>query len=70
LRHLPPRQEVAHAYADHSKAHRIFGTGTATSLEDGLTRMANWARGAGIRKSRKFENIEIERGLPAVWLEN
>ena len=69
LRHLPPRQEVVHAYADHSKAHRVFGTGATTSLEDGLSRMAAWARGTGIRKSQKFRNIEIERGLPAVWLE-
>lgn len=68
LRHLPARQEVVHAYADHSKARRVFGMGPRVSLSDGLQRMAAWARKAGIRKSQRFENIEIERGLPASWL--
>lgn len=70
LRHLPARQEVVHAYADHSKARRVFGMGPRVSLREGLDRMATWAKGAGIRKSQRFENIEIERGLPAVWKED
>ena len=70
LRHLPARQEVVHAYADHSKARRIFEIDSLVSLEEGLGRMATWARKAGIRKSHRFENIELERGLPAVWLED
>ena len=70
LRHLPARQEVVHAYADHSKARRVFGIGSLVSLEEGLGRMAAWARKAGIRKSQKFENVEVDRGLPAVWLED
>lgn len=70
LRHLPARQEVVHAYADHSKAHRVFGMGPRVHLQDGLSRMAQWARKAGIRKSKRFENIEIDRGLPATWQED
>ena len=70
LRHLPARQEVVHAYADHSRARRVFGIGPRVALRDGLRRMAIWARTTGIRKSRRFENIEIERGLPAVWRED
>jgi UDP-glucose 4-epimerase len=70
LRHLPARQEVVHAYADHTKARRVFGMGPRVSLVDGLGRMAAWARGAGIRKSQRFENIEIDRGLPAIWKED
>lgn len=70
LRHLPARQEVVHAYADHSKARRIFGLGPRVSLQDGLGRMAVWAQKAGIRKSQRFKNIEIDRGLPAVWQED
>ena len=70
LRHLPARQEVVHAYADHSKARRVFGLGPRDSLQDGLGRMAEWARKAGIRKSQRFENIEIDRGLPAIWQED
>jgi UDP-glucose 4-epimerase len=39
-------------------------------LFEGLKKMADWARKAGIRKSPKFENIEILEKLPAVWLED
>ena len=69
LRHLPARQEVVHAYADHAKARRVFGIDSLVSLEEGLGHMASWALKAGIRKSQRFENIELERGLPAIWLE-
>ncbi len=69
IRHVEERTEVKHAWADHGKAERVFGHQGTTPLEDGLARMARWARSAGVRKSRKFEAIEIERGLPPVWLE-
>jgi UDP-glucose 4-epimerase len=70
LRHLPARQEVVHAWADHSKARRVFGIESLVSLEEGLGRMAAWATKTGIRKSQRFGKVEIERGLPAVWLED
>jgi hypothetical protein len=31
--------------------------------------MAEWARVAGARKTRRFENIEIKEKLPPIWLE-
>lgn len=67
LRHLEARNEVVHAYADHSKAKRVFGEGEQTSLEEGLKRMAKWAVKAGSRESSRFENIEIEHKLPPSW---
>jgi UDP-glucose 4-epimerase len=71
LRHLPARNEVMHAYSDHSKAKRIFKIedNSFTSLRDGLQRMADWAKKVGARKSSHFDNIEITEKLPAVWLE-
>jgi UDP-glucose 4-epimerase len=69
VEYLPARQEVAHAYADHSKAIRVFGKSANTSLEDGLARMASWARQAGVRKTSRFSNIEINEKLPSSWLE-
>ncbi len=69
IRYLPARNEVLHAYSDHSKAHRVFGNQPQTSLKDGLQQMWNWAQTAGIRSSQKFEGIEIERNLPSFWLE-
>jgi len=70
IRHLPPRNEVVHAYADHSKAQRIFSIGSGTTLEEGIARMAAWAKQAGIRTSEKFKNIEIQEKLPSFWLED
>lgn len=69
LIYLPPRNEVKHAYSDHSKAKRIFKDYKNTSLQDGLAAMAAWAKITGIKKSQKFENIEITEKLPAFWLE-
>ncbi|MFN8278610.1 MAG: NAD-dependent epimerase/dehydratase family protein [Chitinophagales bacterium] len=70
LRYLEARNEVVHAYSDHSKARRVFGTGTSTTLRDGLNKMSGWALKTGIKKSSKFENIEILEKLPKFWLED
>jgi UDP-glucose 4-epimerase len=69
LRHLPSRNEVMHAYSDHSKMRKYFGVNdNNTSLEEGLKLMAAWVRKAGSRSSFKFENIEILEKLPPSWL--
>lgn len=69
IRHLEARNEVKHAFADHSKASRILGDNSHTDLEEGLQKMADWAKQTGVKKSKKFENIEISQKLPKVWLE-
>jgi UDP-glucose 4-epimerase len=68
IKHLDPRNEVQHAYSDHGKAQRVFGPTTPVTLEEGLARMAQWVRQAGPRSSREFEAIEIEKGLPSMWV--
>lgn len=70
IRHLPARNEVIHAHADHSKVKRVLGDHPLTSLEEGLCRMAAWAKNAGVRKSKKFSDIEIMEKLPPIWLED
>lgn len=67
VRHVEARNEVVHAWSDHAKAHRVFGRGTATPLEEGLARMAEWARRTGARESKPFGHIEIEEKLPPFW---
>ncbi len=69
LRFLEKRNEVEHAYADHSKAKEVFNIKDYVSLEEGLSRMAAWAKTVGARKSTKFDNIEITEKLPPLWLE-
>ncbi len=70
LRHVEARNEVQHAYSDHSKAHRVFGGQARFSLDEGLRRMAEWAKQTGIRKGERFKAIEITEKLPPVWLED
>lgn len=65
--HLPPRREVYAAYCDHAKARRVFGVSAATSLHEGLARMASWARKAGVRTSKPFDRVEVARNLPKHW---
>jgi UDP-glucose 4-epimerase len=70
VRHLPPRQEVLHAFADHEKARRVFNVRPPVPLREGLGRMAAWAKEVGPRESTKFSATEVSRGLPSVWLES
>jgi UDP-glucose 4-epimerase len=65
--HVAPRNEVIHAYADHTKAKDIFGNYAQTGLDEGLARMASWALATGSLRSKDFENIEIHEKLPPSW---
>ena len=67
ITYLPARNEVRHAYSSHEKAARIFGANSAVSLEDGIARMADWARRVGARQGKAFAQIEVERNLPPSW---
>ncbi len=70
IRYLQARNEVQHAHAEHAKAQKTFSINTTTSLKEGLAKMAKWAKVAGIRKSSKFNDIEIIEKLPPIWLED
>ena len=65
--HLPPRNEVKHAFSSHEKVRQFFDVPTPVPLEEGIARMAAWVMRVGSRKTREFANIEIPRGLPAGW---
>jgi UDP-glucose 4-epimerase len=67
IQHLPPRLEAAHAHSSHTKLRSVFGEGTPTSLDDGLEQMAAWVRQHGPRVTPRFQAIEIDKNLPAVW---
>ncbi len=69
VKYLPARNEVKIAYSDHGKAQKILKARAAISLEEGVARMAMWAKTAGVKKSKKFKNIEITHKLPPSWLE-
>jgi UDP-glucose 4-epimerase len=67
IRHLEARHEVPHAVASHDKLARVFEKRTTLPLDEGLRRMAEWARAHGSRGSSRFSAIEIEKNLPPSW---
>jgi UDP-glucose 4-epimerase len=69
LETLAPRNEVAHAFADHAKVRAAFCPPEALDLQTGLARMADWVREHGARDPVNFAGrIEISRRLPPSWL--
>ena len=67
VRYLPARHEVPHAVASHDKVASVFGARTSLPLEEGVRRMADWARAHGSREASRFSAIEIEKNLPPSW---
>lgn len=67
LRHVPARNEVTHAVADHARMREVFGAVTETSLEDGLRRTWEWAKNIGPVATAPFHDIEVDENLPAIW---
>jgi UDP-glucose 4-epimerase len=68
INHLPPRNEVIHAFSDHSKARRVFEPAPTVDLRTGITRMAAWVRRKGPVTPVHFSNIELSKNLPPSWL--
>jgi UDP-glucose 4-epimerase len=67
VQHLPPRQEVQHAFADHRRVAAVFGYRARWELPDGLRRMAEWVKRTGPRPTTTFRDIEVYRNLPPSW---
>jgi UDP-glucose 4-epimerase len=68
IKHLDARNEVVHAYSAHEKVQKHFGNLIKNvSLEEGVGRMAAWAKKAGARQSKPFEGVEVRKNLPLSW---
>lgn len=67
IEHKPARNEVKVAFSDHTRFQQVFPRATSTPLDEGLRRMAQWAKKAGIRQSRDFDGIEIPKNMPPSW---
>ena len=65
--HLPPRNEVKDAYALVDKAERTLGFEDKVKLEEGLRRMAEWAKSVGPMEPIIWENLELTEKLPEKW---
>lgn len=64
---LPARNEVKHAYSDHTKVRKVFNIQEFVGLQDGIKRMVAWAKEVGPMEPKKFKNIEITENMPPSW---
>ncbi len=69
VKYLDPRNEVLHAFSSHKRLEKAFGYTANVSLEEGVNRMAGWARSVGARRSKLFTGIEIMKSMPKSWQE-
>jgi UDP-glucose 4-epimerase len=67
IAHLPPRKEVVHAFSSSERCNSVFGSRKTISLEEGVERMAAWAKKHGPRQTKPFTGIEVEKNLPPSW---
>ena len=61
IRYLRARNEVLHAYADHHKARNVFDSSSGISLEEGIHRMAQWAKKCGQGKVKNLAGLKLKR---------
>lgn len=61
------REEVKHAYCSHERFQKVFGKTSQVPLDEGLRRMAMWAKSVGPRPATEFSDIEIRKNLPDGW---
>jgi len=68
VRHLEARNEVVHAYSAHEKVQKYFGGLIKNvSLEEGVARMAAWAKKVGARQGKPFAGVEVRKKMPPSW---
>jgi UDP-glucose 4-epimerase len=68
VEHLPARNEVVHAFSDHSKTLEVFDPPEPIPLSEGIDRMARWVKETGARDPIRFQGmIEVDRNLPPAW---
>jgi len=65
--HLPPRVEVVHAFADHTKARDVLAHHAAIALPVGVRRMIAWLRPGEERRPSPTPPVEVFRNLPPAW---
>lgn len=61
-------REVKHAYCTNEKAQELLGYKTSVTLEEGIQRMAEWAKKRGPTEFVYLDNLELEGSkIPKTW---
>ena len=69
IKYYPPRKEVLHAFSNHEKSNKIFSQFIRhIPLSDGLQNMIDWVKRTGIKRTKNYDTIEINKNLPSLWL--
>jgi UDP-glucose 4-epimerase len=69
-KHIDARNEVVNAYSNHDKINEYFGDLIkGVSLEEGVRRMAQWAKQHGNKATRPFTGIEVSKNMPKSWVD-
>jgi UDP-glucose 4-epimerase len=68
IKHNEARNEVVDAYSSHEKVKKYFGDLIHNvTLEEGVAKMAAWAKKTGARQGQAFKGIEVRKNLPPSW---
>jgi UDP-glucose 4-epimerase len=68
VKHLEARNEVIHAFSDHTKVFEAFRPSVPIDLRTGIRRMAEWVKAHGPMAPVTFSGIELTKNLPPSWL--
>jgi UDP-glucose 4-epimerase len=66
IKHLEKRDEVKHAWADHTLAEKVLGFEDSTNFEDLVERMFLWAKTLPRQSVRKM-NYEVTKNMYSFW---
>lgn len=66
--YLDARNEVKHAFSSHDRLRKAFAYTAKIPLDEGLERMARWARRVGAKQSKRFSEVEVMKKMPKSWL--
>jgi UDP-glucose 4-epimerase len=68
VEHEPARNEVMHAFSDHTRVREVFDPPAPIDLRTGIRRMSAWVKEHGARDPVEFPGvIEVDRKLPPSW---
>lgn len=65
--HCPPRHEVYHAVPTYEKSIKLLGFEHKVDLEEGLTKMWEWAKQQPMRPRQVWSEYELDKGLYPQW---
>ncbi len=67
ITYVEARKEVKHAYSTTEKSEQLLGFKDTIHLQEGLAKMAKWAKHVGPMEPIVWESYELEENIPEFW---